>query len=237
MESSKWRDERNLSMLTDFYQITMGNGYLQKGFRDTEVVFDMFFRKVPDKGGFAIMAGVEQVIDYIKNLKFTKGDIEFLRSRDMFSEEFLEYIENFDFKCDVWAIKEGTPIFPNEPIIKFKGPVAQAQLIETMILLTVNHHSLIATKTNRIVSAAEGRAVMEFGSRRAHGYDGALYGARASYIGGAIGSACTMAERCFDIPAIGTMAHSWVQLFESEFEAFRAYAEVYPMNTTLLVVT
>ena len=237
MESSKWRDERNLSMLTDFYQITMGNGYLQKGFRDTEVVFDMFFRKVPDKGGFAIMAGVEQVIDYIKNLKFTKGDIEFLRSRDMFSEEFLEYIENFDFKCDVWAIKEGTPIFPNEPIIKVKGPVAQAQLIETMILLTVNHQSLIATKTNRIVRAAEGRAVMEFGSRRAHGYDGALYGARASYIGGAIGSACTMAERCFDIPAIGTMAHSWVQLFESEFEAFRAYAEVYPMNTTLLVDT
>lgn len=237
MKNINWKDERNLSMLTDFYQITMGNGYIAKGFKETEVIFDMFFRRVPDKGGFAIMAGVKQVVDYIKNLKFTKEDIGFLRSKNLFREEFITYLEEFEFKCDVWAIKEGTPIFPNEPIIKVRGPVAQAQLIETMILLTVNHQSLIATKTNRIVRAAKGRDVMEFGSRRGHGYDAAIYGARASYIAGAMGSACTMAETTFGIPAIGTMAHSWVQLFDTEYEAFKAYAEVYPMTTTLLVDT
>lgn len=230
-------DKINLTMLTDFYELTMANGYFQNGLKDKQACFDMFFRKVPDNGGFAIMAGVEQLIEYLKNLKFEDEDIEYLRSKNQFSEEFLQYLKNFKFSCDVWAIPEGTPIFPNEPVVTVKGPVIEAQFVETMILLTINHQSLIATKANRIVRAARGRDVMEFGSRRAQGYDGAIYGARAAYIGGCVGTACTIAEREFNIPAIGTMAHSWIQMFPTELEAFRAYASTYPDNCTLLVDT
>ncbi|MDF2985080.1 MAG: putative nicotinate phosphoribosyltransferase [Eubacterium sp.] len=227
----------NLTMLTDFYEITMANGYFNNGWKDKIAYFDMFFRKVPDNGGFAIMAGVEQVIQYLKNLEFNKDDIDYLRNRNQFSEEFLDYLRNFKFSCDVWAVPEGTPIFPNEPVVIVRGPVIEAQFIETMILLTINHQSLIATKSNRIVRAAQGRAVMEFGSRRAQGYDGAIFGARAAYIGGCVGTACTIAEKEFNIPAIGTMAHSWIQMFPDELEAFKSYARTYPDNCTLLVDT
>jgi len=227
----------NFTMLTDFYELTMANGYLQNGFKDKIAYFDMFFRKVPDGGGFAIMAGVEQLIEYLENLKFDDKDIEYLRSKNIFCEEFLEYLRDFKFSCDVWAVPEGTPIFPNEPVVTVRGPVIQAQFIETMVLLTINHQSLIATKANRIVRAAQGRGVMEFGTRRSQGYEGAIYGARAAYIGGCIGTACTIADRDFEIPALGTMAHSWIQMFPSELDAFRAYAEAYPDNCTLLVDT
>lgn len=230
-------DKLNLTMLTDFYELTMANGYFINGLKDKVAYFDMFFRKVPDEGGFAIMAGVEQLISYLKELRFDDRDIEYLRSKRFFGEEFLQYLKDFKFSCDVWAVPEGTPIFPNEPVITVRGPVIEAQFIETMVLLTINHQSLIATKANRIVRAAQGRAVMEFGSRRAQGYDGAVYGARAAYIGGCIGTACTIADREFDIPAIGTMAHSWIQMFPTELEAFRAYARVYPDNCTFLVDT
>lgn len=230
-------DKMNLTMLTDFYELTMANGYFQNGLKDKQAYFDMFFRVVPDNGGFAIMAGVEQLIEYLKNLKFDDKDIEYLRSKNLFSEEFLQYLKNFKFSCDVWAIPEGTPIFPNEPIVTVRGPVIEAQFVETMILLTINHQSLIATKANRIVRAAQGRDVMEFGSRRAQGYDGAIYGARAAYIGGCVGTACTIAEKEFGIPVIGTMAHSWIQMFPTELEAFRAYALTYPGNCTFLVDT
>jgi len=230
-------DNNNLTMLTDFYEITMANGYLQTGLKDKIAYFDMFFRKVPDNGGFAIMAGVEQLIQYIKELKFEEDDIEYLRSKKIFSEEFLDYLRNFKFECDVWAIPEGTPIFPNEPIVTVRGPVIQAQFIETMLLLSINHQSLIATKANRIVTAAQGRAVLEFGSRRAQGYNGAVNGARAAYIGGCAGTACTIADKQFGIPALGTMAHSWIQMFPSELDAFRAYARIYPADCTLLVDT
>lgn len=230
-------DSRNLTMLTDFYEITMANGYFENGIGEKTAVFDMFFRKIPDDGGFAVMAGLEQLIDYIKGLRFSKDDIEYLRSKGIFSEEFLEYLRSFEFTCDVWAIPEGTPIFPGEPIVTVKGPCIQAQFIETMVLLTINHQSLIATKANRIVRAAEGRGVMEFGSRRAQGYDGAVLGARAAYIGGCIGTACTLSDKAYGIPALGTMAHSWIQMFDSELEAFRAYAKIYPEGCTLLVDT
>ncbi|MBR6670294.1 MAG: nicotinate phosphoribosyltransferase, partial [Ruminococcus sp.] len=230
-------NKRNLTMLTDFYEITMTNGFLENGKADEIVYFDMFFRRIPDNAGFAIMAGLEQLVEYIRNLSFSKSDIEYLRSKNMFSMEFLKYLENFRFECDIWAIPEGTPIFPNEPIVKVKGPAIQAQFIETMVLLTINHQSLIATKANRIVTAAEGRPVMEFGSRRAQGYDGAVYGARAAYIGGCAGTACTIAERDFGVKALGTMAHSWVQLYDNELEAFRAYAKAYPDSCTFLVDT
>ncbi len=230
-------NKRNLTMLTDFYEITMTNGFLENGKADEIVYFDMFFRRIPDNAGFAIMAGLEQLVEYIRNLSFSKSDIEYLRSKNMFSMEFLKYLENFRFECDIWAIPEGTPIFPNEPIVKVKGPAIQAQFIETMVLLTINHQSLIATKANRIVTAAKGRPVMEFGSRRAQGYDGAVYGARAAYIGGCTGTACTIAERDFGVKALGTMAHSWVQLYDNELEAFRAYAKAYPDSCTFLVDT
>jgi nicotinate phosphoribosyltransferase len=224
-------------MLTDFYELTMANGYLLSGIKDRIAYFDMFFRRVPDNGGFAIMAGLEQFIQYIKELRFDEEDIEYLRSKEMFSEEFLDYLRDFRFECDVWAIPEGTPIFPYEPIVTVRGPVMQAQFIETMLLLSINHQSLIATKANRIVTAAQGRPVMEFGSRRAQGYNGAVYGARAAYIGGCVGTACTIADKEYGIPALGTMAHSWIQMFPSELEAFRAYARIYPDNCTLLVDT
>ncbi|MBQ4159713.1 MAG: nicotinate phosphoribosyltransferase [Clostridia bacterium] len=227
----------NLTMLTDFYEFTMANGYFEHGFQDRIAYFDMFYRKVPDDGGYAIMVGVEQLISYFKQLKFDGEDITYLRGKGIFSEGFLEYLKNFKFECDVWAIEEGMPIFPGEPIVSIKGPIIQAQFIETMILLTVNHQSLIATKANRIVRAAEGRAVMEFGSRRAQGYHAAIMGARAAYIGGCCGTACAIAERDHGVPALGTMAHSWVQLFDSEYEAFKAYAQTYPESCTLLVDT
>lgn len=230
-------DKMNMTLLTDFYELTMANGYFENGMKDKIACFDMFFRKVPDNGGFAIMAGVEQLIEYLKNLKFTDSDIDFLRGKDLFSEAFLQYLKDFKFSCDVWAVPEGTLIFPNEPIVMVKGPLIEAQFIETMVLLTINHQSLIATKTNRIVRAAQGREIMEFGSRRAHGYDAAIYGARAAYIGGCIGTACTIVEKEFDIPAIGTMAHSWIQMFDTELESFRAYAVTYAGNCTLLVDT
>ncbi len=227
----------NYTMLTDFYELTMANGYFTKGMAEKTAYFDMFFRKVPDGGGFAIMAGVEQLIAYLENLRFEPEDIAYLRSRRMFDEEFLRYLENFRFSCDVWAVPEGTPIFPNEPIVTVRGPLLQAQFLETMVLLTINHQSLIATKSNRIVRAADGRAVLEFGSRRAQGYDGAIYGARAAYIGGVTGTACTISDQKFGVPAMGTMAHSWIQAFDSEYEAFAAYARSYPNNCTLLVDT
>lgn len=229
-------DSRNLTMLTDFYELTMANGYFKNGFKDTIAYFDMFFRTMPDGGGYVIMAGVEQLVDYFRNLSFSKKDIDYLRGKG-FSEDFLDYLANFRFACDVWAVPEGTPIFPGEPIVKVKGPVIQAQFVETMVLLTINHQSLIATKANRVVRAAQGRAVMEFGSRRAQGFDGAIYGARAAYIGGCAGTACTISDEMFGIPALGTMAHSWVQLFDSEYDAFKAYAEEYPDACTLLVDT
>ena len=228
---------RNLTMLVDFYELTMANGFLENGLGDVTACFDLFFRKVPDQGGYAIMAGLEQAIEYLKNLRFTKEDICYLRERGIFSEQFLDYLARFRFACDVWAIPEGTPIFPHEPLMTVRGPAIQAQFIETMLLLSVNHQSLIATKANRIVRAADGHPVMEFGSRRAQGGDGALYGARAAYIAGAAGTACTICDREFGVPALGTMAHSWVQLFPSELEAFRAYAKVYPDACTLLVDT
>lgn len=229
--------EKNLTMLTDFYEITMANGYLELDMQHEIAYFDMFFRKVPDGGGFAIMAGVEQVIEYLENLKFSDADIEYLRGRKLFSEKFLDYLKNFKFTCDVWAVPEGTPIYPHEPILTVRGPVMQAQFVESMILLIVNHQSLIATKANRIVRAAKGRPVMEFGTRRAHGLAAAILGARAAYIGGCCGSACTIADIDHGIPALGTMAHSWVQMFPNEYEAFKAYAEIYPENCTLLVDT
>ncbi len=227
----------NLTMLTDFYEITMANGYFETGMADNIAYFDMFFRRVPDGGGYAIMAGVEQVVDYLKNLKFTEEDVEFLRKKGIFCEEFLEYLANFKFTCDVWAVPEGTPIFPHEPILTVRGPVIQAQFIETMILLTINHQSLIATKASRIARAAMGRPVMEFGTRRAHGGDAAIYGARAAYIGGCAATACTIADRDYGIKSTGTMAHSWVQMFPDEYSAFKKYAEIYPENCTLLVDT
>ncbi|HCC34187.1 MAG TPA: nicotinate phosphoribosyltransferase [Ruminococcaceae bacterium] len=230
-------EKQNLTMLTDFYELSMANGYFTGGLKDKTAYFDMFFRGAPDGGGFAVMAGIEQVIDYLNNLHFTEGDIAYLKAKNLFDDGFLDYLANFDFACDVWGIPEGMPIFPHEPIISVRGPVIQAQFIETMILLAVNHQSLIATKANRIVRAAGGCSVMEFGSRRAQGYDGAIYGARAAYIGGCVGTACTIAERDYGIPALGTMAHSWVQLFDSELEAFKAFAREYPGDCTLLVDT
>ena len=234
---NNWAEDVNLTMLADFYEFTMANGYYINGLENKTAVFDMFFRKVPDGGGFAIMAGLEQLIDYLKNLKFEPEDIAFLRGKGIFNEDFLNYLEHFTFTCDVWAVPEGTPIFPHEPIVIVRGPVIQAQFIETMLLLSVNHQSLIATKANRIVRAAMGRPVMEFGSRRAQGSHVAIFGARAAYIGGCAGTACAICERYYGIPAMGTMAHSWVQLFEDEYEAFKKYAEIYPQNCVLLVDT
>ena len=229
--------DRNLTLLSDFYELTMAGGYFENNMADKIAYFDMFYRKNPDNSGFSIMAGVEQMVEYLTNLKFTDEDIDFLRSKNLFSENFLEYLRNFKFSCDVWAVPEGTPIFPGEPIVTVRGPLIEAQFVETMILLSVNHQSLIATKANRICTAAEGRAVMEFGSRRAQGYDGAIYGARAAYIGGCAGTACTICDRDYQIPALGTMAHSWIQSFDTEEDAFRAYAKAYPANCTFLVDT
>lgn len=230
-------DKRNLTMLCDYYELTMAGGYLKNGMADRIAYFDVFFRTIPDQGGFAIAAGLEQVIDYIRDLHFNDGDIEYLRSKGIFDQEFLDYLKNFKFTGDIYAVPEGTPVFPGEPIMTVRAPAAQAQIIETFVLLSLNHQSLIATKANRIVRAAQGRAVLEFGSRRAQGADGAILGARAAYIGGCAGTACTLTDRLYKVPAGGTMAHSWVQMFDSEYEAFKAYCEIYPDNATLLVDT
>lgn len=230
-------DNENYTMLTDFYEITMANGFFNEGYKDKIVYFDLFFRSVPDGGGFAIMAGVEQVIEYLKNLRFSKTDIDYLRGKNAFSEEFLKYLENFKFSCDVWAIPEGTPIFPGEPILTVRGPAIEAQFVETMLLLTINFQTLVTTKAGRIARAADGRAVMEFGARRAQGAYAATYGARAAYIGGCSGTSNTYTDLKFGVPALGTMAHSWVQMFDTEYEAFCAYARNYPDDTTLLIDT
>ncbi len=232
-----WNERTNLTMLTDFYELTMSRSYLDSELADTYAYFDLYFRAVPENGGYALMAGVEQMIDYLQNLSFTEENITFLRSTGQFNEAFLEYLHNFNFVCDVWAIPEGTPLFPSEPIVKVRGPIIQAQMIETMLLLTINHQSLIATKAARITRASEGRPIMEFGARRAQGYDASVLGARAAYIGGAAGTSCTICGEQFGIPLSGTMAHSFVQVFDSEYEAFKAYAQSYPDNTVLLVDT
>ena len=229
--------ERNLSMLCDFYELSMSNGYFRSGMADTVTYFDLFYRSVPDAAGFAIAAGLEQVIEYIKDLHFTEEDIDYLRRKGGFCEEFLDYLRDFRFTGDIYAVPEGTPIFPNEPILTVRAPAIEAQLIETYLLLAINHHSLIATKANRIVRAAQGRTVLEFGSRRAQGADGAVIGARAAYIGGCDGTACVLTDRMYDVPAGGTMAHSWVQMFGDEYTAFKTYCELYPHNATLLVDT
>ncbi|NOH15610.1 nicotinate phosphoribosyltransferase [Clostridium cochlearium] len=231
------RSNRNLTMLVDFYELTMANGYLKNNLGNKIAYFDMYFRRVPDGGGYCVMAGIQQLVEYLSNLTFSKDDIDFLRSKGIFDEEFLDYLRNFKFNCDVWAVPEGTPVFPNEPLVTVRGPIIQAQFVETMILLSINHQTLIATKANRICRAAEGRPVMEFGSRRAQGYDGAIYGARAAIIGGCNSTACTIAEQMFGVPSVGTMAHSWVQLFQTEYDAFKAWAEVYPDNCVFLVDT
>ena len=229
--------ELNLTMIMDLYELTMANGIFTSDMRDTVTYFDMFFRRVPDNGGYAVMAGLEQLIEYLNDLKFTDEDIEYLKGLKLFSEEFIEYLRNFKFTCDVWAMPEGTVIFPHEPIVTVRGPAMQALMLETMLLLTINHQSLIATKANRIVRAAQGRPVMEFGARRAHGYGSAYYGARAAIIGGCKGTSCLLTAKDFGVPASGTMAHSWVQLFDDEYTAFKTYAEKYPDSCMLLVDT
>lgn len=229
--------KQNMAMLCDFYEFTMCNGYFENGFYKETVYFDMFFRSVPDGGGFAIAAGLSQLIDYIENLHFEEEDIDYLRSKGIFSEEFLKYLSTFRFTGDIYAVPEGTPIFPNEPILTVRAKAIEAQLIETFVLLTINHQSLIATKANRVVRAAKGRSVFEFGSRRAQGGDGAILGARAAYIGGCDGTACVLSDQLYGVPAGGTMAHSWVQMFDCEYDAFKTYCELYPHNATLLVDT
>ena len=230
-------EKLNMTMLCDFYELTMGNGYFRNGYKDRITYFDVFFRKVPDQGGFAIAAGLEQLIDYIENLHFSEEDTAYLRGRNLFCEEFLDYLRNFRFTGDIYAIPEGTPVFPREPLVVVRAPSIEAQLIETFTLLTINHQSLIATKANRICRAANGRTVLEFGSRRAQGADAAIIGARAAYIGGCAGTACTISDQLYGVPAGGTMAHAWVQMFDTEYEAFKTYCETYPTNATLLVDT
>ncbi|MER2080148.1 MAG: nicotinate phosphoribosyltransferase [Ruminococcus sp.] len=228
---------QNMAMLCDFYEFTMANGYFKSGFYKRNVYFDVFFRSVPDNGGFAVAAGLEQLIDYIRELHFTDTDIDYLRSKGIFDGDFLNYLREFRFTGDIYSVPEGTPVFPNEPILTVKAPAIEAQLIETFVLLTLNHQTLIATKANRIVRAAQGRAVLEFGSRRAQGASGAIDGARAAYIGGCAGTACTLTDELYGVPAGGTMAHSWIQMFDSEYEAFKTYCELYPDHPTLLVDT
>ena len=227
----------NLTMLCDFYELTMGNGYFVSGMQDRMTYFDVFFREVPDGGGFAIAAGLEQIIDYVQKLHFDEEDIAYLRGRGIFDEAFLEYLRNFKFTGDIWAVPEGTPIFPREPIFTIRAPAIQAQLLETYLLLEFNHQSLIATKASRICRAADGRAVLEFGSRRAQGIAGAVTGARAAFIGGCAGTACTVSDQIYGVPAAGPMAHSWVQMFDSEYDAFVTYCKAYPTNAVLLVDT
>ena len=230
-------NERNLTLLCDFYELTMARGYFNSQIKDKIAYFDVFFRKVPDGGGYAICAGLEQIIEYIKSIEFTSEDIEYLRKKQIFDEEFLSYLKTFRFTGDIWAVPEGTVVFPGEPIMTVRANSMEAQFVETFILLIFNHQCLVATKASRIVRAADGRPVSEFGSRRAHGPDAAIYGARASYIGGCTSTACALADRMFGVVAGGTMAHAWVQMFDSEYEAFETYCKLYPKNPTLLVDT
>lgn len=229
--------ERELTLLCDFYEITMARGYFHSKIKDQVAYFDVFFRRVPDGGGYAIFAGLEQIIEYIKSIKFTSEDIEYLRSKKIFDEEFLSYLEDFHFTGDIWSVEEGTVIFPNEPIMTVRAPAIEAQFIETFVLLTINHQCLIATKASRIARSANGRPVSEFGARRAHGADASIYGARASYIGGCASTSCAIADKLFGVRASGTMAHSWIQMFDTEYEAFEAYCKLYPNGPTLLVDT
>lgn len=230
-------NKENYTMLCDFYELTMSNGYFNSNMKDQICYFDVFFRDVPDDGGFAIACGLESIVNYINNLKFNEDDIEYLRKKNLFSNEFLDYLRNFKFSGDIYAVREGSVIFPREPIMIVRAKAIEAQLIETYLLLVFNHQSLVATKTNRIVRAANGRGVLEFGSRRAQGASAAILGARSAYIAGAVGTACTISDKEFGVPALGTMAHSWVQMFDSEYEAFKKYCEIYPNNATLLVDT
>lgn len=229
--------KRNLTMLCDYYELTMSNGYFVNGMKDTIVYFDVFFRENPDKGGYAVFAGLEQIVEYIKDLRFDEDDIEYLRQRGCFSEQFLDYLKSFRFSGDIWAILEGTVVFPGEPLLTVRAPMIEAQFIETYVLMMINHQSLIATKAARITRAAKGRPVSEFGSRRAQGADAAILGARAAYIGGCSSTACTISDEVFGVPAVGTMAHSWIQLFDSEYEAFKTYCQTYPNRPTLLIDT
>ena len=228
---------RNLTMLCDYYELTMANGYFQTDIKDRIVYFDVFYRNNPDNGGYAIAAGLEQIVEYIKDLHFTDEDIEYLRSKKCFCEEFLEYLKSFRFNGDIWAIPEGTVVFSGEPLMTVRASAMEAQFIETYVLMMINHQSLIATKASRLARAAKGRLLSEFGSRRAHGADAAILGARAAYIGGCGATACAIADQAYGVPATGTMAHSWVQMFDSEYEAFKTYCELYPDNATLLVDT
>ena len=229
--------KRNLTMLCDYYELTMSNGYHSCGFKDKIVYFDVFYRDNPDNGGYAIAAGLEQIVEYINDLHFDDNDIEYLKGKKCFSEEFLEYLRKFRFTGDIWAIPEGTVVFPGEPLMIVRAPVIEAQFIETYVLMMINHQSLIATKASRITRAAKGRAVSEFGSRRAQGADAAILGARAAYIGGCGSTACAIADEAYGVPAGGTMAHAWVQMFDTEYEAFKTYCEIYPDNATLLIDT
>lgn len=229
--------KRNLTMLCDYYELTMSNGYFTAEMKDKIVYFDVFYRDNPDNGGYAIAAGLEQIVEYVNDLRFDDEDIEYLRGKGCFSEEFLEYLRGFKFTGDIFAIPEGTVVFPGEPLMIVRAPVIEAQFIETYILMMINHQSLIATKASRIVRAAKGRAVSEFGSRRAQGSDAAILGARAAYIGGVNSTACTIADEAYGVPAGGTMAHSWVQMFDSEYEAFKTYCQIYPTKPTLLIDT
>ena len=230
-------EQMNPAMLVDFYEFTMSYGYFKTGYYKRKTVFDVFFRSIPDGGGFAVMAGLARIVEYVKGLHFEAEDIEYLRGKGLFDEEFLSYLADFRFTGDIYAVPEGTPIFPGEPILTVVAPAIEAQLMETYLLLTLNHQSLIATKANRIVRAADGRKVLEFGSRRAQGADGAIAGARAAYVGGCHGTACALTDMAYGVPAGGTMAHAWVQMFPTEYEAFRTYCEIFPTNAVLLVDT
>lgn len=230
-------DERKLTLLCDFYELTMARGYFHSEIKDKIAYFDVFFRKVPDGGGYAIFAGLEQIIEYISSIKFEDSDIEYLRSKKIFDEEFLSYLKDFKFTGDIWSVPEGTVIFPNEPFMTVRAPAIEAQFIETFVLLTVNHQCLIATKASRIVRSAQGRPVSEFGARRAHGADASIYGSRASYISGCASTSCALADKLFGARASGTMAHSWIQMFDSELEAFKTYLKLYPVSPVLLIDT
>ncbi len=230
-------NERSIALLTDLYEITMANGYFEEGRQKTEVVFDVFYRQIPDQGGFAIFAGLEQIVEYIEQLHFSAKDVDYLRSLHLFSEEFLNYLANFSFSGSIDALAEGTIIYPNEPLLTVTAPIIEAQLIETFLLTQINHQSLIATKANRIVRAAKGHGVADMGARRAHNIDAAVYGARAAYIGGVHSTATVLAGQLFGIPVVGTMAHSWVMFFDGEYDAFKRYAEIYGDASVFLVDT
>ena len=227
---------QNLTLLTDLYELTMMQGYLKNPVQET-VIFDVFYRNNPCGNGFAIAAGLDQMIDYIKNLRFEKDDLDYLRSLEIFDDEFLSYLADFHFSGDIYAIPEGTVVFPREPLVKVIAPIMEAQLVETAILNIINHQSLIATKAARVVNAARGDGIMEFGLRRAQGPDAGTYGARAAVIGGCIGTSNVLTGKMFDVPVLGTHAHSWIMSFPDEYTAFKTYAELYPGAWTLLVDT